>query len=531
MDAAAIHQKLAARFGDKITAFQAEALQPWVVVATDAIAEVAAFCKADADLSFENLMCLSAVDYPKETPPRMEMVYHLLSYKHGHTFVLKVHVPRESPAVPTVEGDLGRRQLARARSLRPLRHHVHGPQRPAAHPAPRRLGRASAAQGLGRPRLLQRHAREADGPDGRALPERRSHRRRPVRLHAAQQARGGLVMATSAWEPQDLDTDEMILNMGPQHPSTHGVLRIELRTDGEVVRGARPHIGYLHRCFEKHAENVDYPGVIPYTDRLDYVAAMGNSLGYALTVEKLLNIEVSPYVGAIRVVMAELQRIASHCVAVGTYGMDIGAFTPFLHLLRDREKILDLFEWTCGARLLYNYNWVGGVSHDIPEGFLRACRQFLREFEAITFPELMNLLIGNKIFVKRTAEIGVCSAGDRVLVRPDGPEPARQRPGARPAQGRALLRLPELPVRRSGRDGIPRPAGLVLRPQHGPHRRDGRERQDHPPGPGRPREDGAGGRPREGAEAREAREGRGRMSGARRRGDSSATTSWPTAPG
>jgi NADH-quinone oxidoreductase subunit D len=214
---------------------------------------------------------------------------------------------------------------------------------------------------------------------------------------------------TSDWSQEDIDTDEMIVNMGPQHPSTHGVLRIELRTDGEVVKAARPHIGYLHRCFEKHAESVDYPGVIPYTDRMDYVASMGNSLGYALTVEKLLGIEVSPYVSAIRVIMAELQRIASHCVAVGTYGMDIGAFTPFLHLLRDREKILDLFEWTCGARLLYNYNWVGGVSHDVPEGFVKACRHFLREFEATTFPELMDLLIGNKIFVKRTAEVGVCS--------------------------------------------------------------------------------------------------------------------------
>jgi NADH-quinone oxidoreductase subunit D len=210
------------------------------------------------------------------------------------------------------------------------------------------------------------------------------------------------------WSQEDIDTDEMILNMGPQHPSTHGVLRIELRTDGEVVRAARPHIGYLHRCFEKHAENVDYPGVIPYTDRMDYVASMGNSLGYALAVEKLLAIEVSPYVATIRVIMAELQRIASHCVAVGTYGMDIGAFTPFLHLLRDREKILDLFEWTCGARLLYNYNWVGGVSHDLPEGFVKAGRHFLREFDAITYPELVDLLIGNKIFVKRTAEVGVC---------------------------------------------------------------------------------------------------------------------------
>jgi NADH-quinone oxidoreductase subunit D len=210
------------------------------------------------------------------------------------------------------------------------------------------------------------------------------------------------------WEVEDLSPDEMILNMGPQHPATHGVLRLELKTDGELVKAVRPHIGYLHRCFEKHAENVDYPGVIPYTDRLDYVAAMGNSLGYSLAVERLMGIQVSPYVQLVRVIMAELQRIASHCVAVGTYGMDLGAFTPFLHLLRDREKILDLFEWTCGARLLYNYNWVGGVSHDLPEGFVPACRQFLREYEAITHPELLALLIGNKIFIKRTAEVGVC---------------------------------------------------------------------------------------------------------------------------
>jgi len=206
---------------------------------------------------------------------------------------------------------------------------------------------------------------------------------------------------------QDLDTDEMVVNMGPQHPSTHGVLRLELRTDGEVVRGVRLHIGYLHRCFEKHCEKVDYPGVIPYTDRMDYVASMGNSLGYALAVEKLMGIETSPYVQTIRVLFAELQRIASHCVAVGTYGMDLGAFTPFLHLLRDRERILDLFEWTCGARLLYNYNWIGGLSHDLPEGFIPACRAFARDFEKGTHPELMDLLVGNKIFIRRTAGVGI----------------------------------------------------------------------------------------------------------------------------
>ena len=200
--------------------------------------------------------------------------------------------------------------------------------------------------------------------------------------------------------------DEMILNMGPQHPSTHGVLRLELHTDGEVVKKVIPHIGYLHRCFEKHAENVDYPGVIPYTDRMDYVASMNNSLGYALAVEKLMGIEVNERVKTIRVVMAELNRIGSHLLAIGTYGMDLGAFTPFLHCFREREKILDLFEWTCGARLLYNYNWVGGLSHDLPDGFAEQTRQFLREFEPV-IKEEDQLLSYNKIFIERTAKVGV----------------------------------------------------------------------------------------------------------------------------
>ncbi len=202
--------------------------------------------------------------------------------------------------------------------------------------------------------------------------------------------------------------EEMILNMGPQHPSTHGVLRLELQTDGEVVQKITPHIGYLHRCFEKHAENVDYPGVIPYTDRMDYIASMNNSLGYALAVEKLMGIEVNERVKALRVLVAELNRIASHLLSVGTYAMDIGAYTPFLHCFREREKILDLFEWTCGARLLYNYNWVGGLSHDIPEGFVEKTRQFLAEFEPV-IAEQNELLSFNKIFIERTAGVGILS--------------------------------------------------------------------------------------------------------------------------
>src|SRR5438876_1422643 len=144
----------------------------------------------------------------------------------------------------------------------------------------------------------------------------------------------------------EIKTEEMVLNMGPQHPSTHGVLRLELILEGEIVSNVIPHIGYLHRCFEKHVEAMTYPQVIPYTDRMDYLASMCNNFGYAIAVEKLIGIEVPERVEYIRVIMAELQRIASHLVAIGTYGLDTGAFTPFLFCFRDRERILELFEIT-----------------------------------------------------------------------------------------------------------------------------------------------------------------------------------------
>lgn len=203
-----------------------------------------------------------------------------------------------------------------------------------------------------------------------------------------------------------LKTEEMVLNMGPQHPSTHGVLRLELILEGELIIDVKPHVGYLHRCFEKHTEAMTYPQVIPYTDRMDYLASMYNNFGYAVAVEKMLNIEVPERVEYIRVIMGELQRIASHLVAIGTYGLDIGAFTPFLYCFRDREKILSLFEMTSGARLLYNYIWIGGLSHDIHPDFVRLTRDFLEEFKP-NIKELNNLLSYNKIFIERTANVGV----------------------------------------------------------------------------------------------------------------------------
>ncbi|UCH65520.1 MAG: NADH-quinone oxidoreductase subunit D [Ignavibacterium sp.] len=203
-----------------------------------------------------------------------------------------------------------------------------------------------------------------------------------------------------------IKTEEMVLNMGPQHPSTHGVLRLELVLEGELIRDVIPHIGYLHRCFEKHAEVMTYPQVIPYTDRMDYLASMYNEFGYVVAVERLLEIEVPERVEYIRVIMGELQRIASHLVALGTYGADIGAFTPFLFCFRDREKILNLFEITCGARLLYNYMWVGGLSHDIHPDFVRLTKDFIKEFKP-NLKELNDLLTFNQIFVDRTANVGI----------------------------------------------------------------------------------------------------------------------------
>ncbi|MFQ5500865.1 MAG: NADH-quinone oxidoreductase subunit D [Phycisphaerae bacterium] len=223
-------------------------------------------------------------------------------------------------------------------------------------------------------------------------------------------------------ELQDFPTEEMLVNMGPQHPATHGVLRVVLRTDGEMVLEAVPHIGYLHRCAEKIGETLAPYQYIPYTDRMDYLAGMNNNLAFALAVEKLtgLETEISDRARLIRVIFAELNRIASHLVSFGTYGLDLGAFTPFLYAFREREWILDLFESTCGARLTYSYITLGGVHDDLPDRFIDVCTEFLDYFEP-KIPEYNNLLSFNHIFVKRTANVGVISTEDAIDYGLSGP--------------------------------------------------------------------------------------------------------------
>lgn len=220
---------------------------------------------------------------------------------------------------------------------------------------------------------------------------------------------GNLVRSEpNKYREEDLQSEEMVINLGPQHPSTHGVLRLEVLSDGEIIRDVVPHLGYLHRCFEKHAESLPYNQTIPFVDRMDYLAAMNSEHVYVMGVERMLGIsdKLPKRVEYIRVLVAELNRIASHFVAVGTYAMDIGAFTPFFWLIRDREHIQRMLEWASGARMLYNYIWVGGLFYDLPVGFEERCAEFVKYLKP-KLDELERLVMENKIFVERTANVGV----------------------------------------------------------------------------------------------------------------------------
>ena len=205
---------------------------------------------------------------------------------------------------------------------------------------------------------------------------------------------------------EKVGTEEFILNMGPQHPSTHGVCRLLLKMDGEVIVDLIPIVGYLHRALEKIAENRTYLQFIPYTDRIDYVSAMLCNHGLCMAVEKLAEIEVPQRAEYIRVIMDELNRIASHLVWLGTFALDLGAITPFLYCFREREMILDLIEMTCGQRMTFNYMRVGGVSRDLPKEFIPKAREFVKYFKP-RVDEYEAILTQNPIFLGRTKGVGI----------------------------------------------------------------------------------------------------------------------------
>lgn len=218
----------------------------------------------------------------------------------------------------------------------------------------------------------------------------------------------------------DIVGEKLVLNMGPSHPATHGVLRLVLELDGEIITKADPDVGFLHRGDEKIAENMHYNQFVPYTDRLDYLAPLANNVAYALAVEKLMGWEVPARGKAIRVICCELARISAHMLGVGVFAMDVGAMTVFLYTFTEREKVYNLCEQLTGARFTTSYTRVGGQIRDLPEGFTSAVSRFLDELEPV-IDEIDKLLSRNRIFIDRTQDIGVISKAEAIAYGITGP--------------------------------------------------------------------------------------------------------------
>ncbi|MEM9478983.1 MAG: NADH dehydrogenase (quinone) subunit D [Verrucomicrobiota bacterium] len=219
---------------------------------------------------------------------------------------------------------------------------------------------------------------------------------------------------------KDIVGEKLVLNMGPSHPATHGVLRLVLELDGEIITKVDTDVGYLHRGDEKIAENMHYNQFVPYTDRLDYLAPLANNVAYACAVEKLMGWDLPPRGQAVRVLACEMGRISAHLLGLGAYAMDVGAMTVFLYTFTEREKIYDLCEQLTGARFTTSYTRVGGQTRDLPEGFLQKLEAFLKGF-IVQLDEIDALLTKNKIFVDRTRDVGVISKEDAIAYGLSGP--------------------------------------------------------------------------------------------------------------
>jgi NADH-quinone oxidoreductase subunit D/NADH-quinone oxidoreductase subunit C/D len=216
------------------------------------------------------------------------------------------------------------------------------------------------------------------------------------------------------------EQEEYVINMGPQHPSTHGVLRLVLSLKGEIVRNVEPHLGYIHRGIEKMCESITYPQIIHLTDRMDYLSAHINNEAVCLAVEKALEVEIPDRIKVIRTIMSELTRIQSHQLFWASFGMDLGGLTCFFYGLRDREKVLDIFEETCGGRMILSYNCPGGLMYDIHPNFQKRVKDFIKYFRK-TLPEYDALLTGNVIFRERTVGIGRLSLENAISYGVTGP--------------------------------------------------------------------------------------------------------------
>ncbi len=391
-----------------------------IVVSPGQLVDVSIFLRDE--LGYKYLSLVSGVDYPEPTakfPPRFEVVYHLFR-SEGGPLTLHVHADRETPVVPSVVSIWPSANVHERETWDMMGVRFEG------HPDLRRILLWEGYEGHPLRKDWHEVYYEADHkpfdsrhPDGHPVrAEERAPLGRNLRYPPDWSLEGDALRVPEGWEPQAevavyrpleegaggngriMRTDQVVINMGPQHPSTHGVLRMVARLDGETIQQLDPVLGYLHRCHEKIGERNTWLANMPYTDRLDYICSMSNNFGYAIAVEKLLGIEVPERAEYIRVIMAELTRIMNHLISVGFFTNDIGVYlTAMLYALEERELILDLFEMASGSRMMCNYFRFGGVARDLPEGWLPLAKELVYE----RIPRRMD----NEVFRARTIGIGV----------------------------------------------------------------------------------------------------------------------------
>ncbi len=382
-----------------------------VHVAAPYVVEIMRFLHDAPEADFNHITDICSADYP-EDEDRFEVIYHLLSLSHGKRIRLKARVSEADPSIPSITGiwrgaDFLEREVYDMMGIKftghpDLRRILMPEDYAEGYPLRKDFpaeGRGWRSQFEFIPRLDEPPGDPGDGE----IPEiqKQPYLSEPATTGSRRQ-------------------EELLLNMGPQHPSTHGVLRVVLELDGERIVKATPDLGYLHRGVEKLSEGLAYMQIIPHTDRLDYVCAMANNYAYVRAVEKLLCITVPERAEYIRTIVAEMQRILGHLFWLGTQALDIGAMTVFFWTFRERELLLDMFEKLCGARLTLNYYRIGGVDSDFTPELVARLKTFLDTFPQ-KVSEYDNLIASNRIWLGRTKNVAVISAEDAINFGLTGP--------------------------------------------------------------------------------------------------------------
>ena len=426
-------------------------------VAREHLAKLARLLRDDAHLRFEFCSSVSGVHYPADQGRELHAVYHLQSMTHNRRIRLEVSAPDSDPHIPSVVGHLPDRRLARARDVRHVRHRLRRSPRPDPHPDARRLARLPAAQGLPARwhpgRVQGRHHRTA-GPEEVVLMTTTDTGSTDPYSFGAEPAEGRVYTVTGQdWdglvsEQAERGDERIVVNMGPQHPSTHGVLRLILEMEGESVTEARCGIGYLHTGIEKNMEFRSWTQGVTFCTRMDYLAPLSQETSYCLGVERLLDIEdqIPEKASVIRVLMLELNRISSHLVCIATGGMEIGALTVMTIGFREREKVLDVFELITGLRMNHAYIRPGGVAQDLPDNALAEVKDLI-DWLKKHLPEYAAFCNANPIFKGRLGGVGYLDLAGCMALGISGPHAALDRLRLGSAQEAAVLRLRDLRLR------------------------------------------------------------------------------------